>query len=526
MVATVPKFILASTVMFGTLLGGTDAFAQTGDTPNYEFDGRWRGIAHGESCRQPTWPVDAIISQGRLSVTVQNRRQFQIEGSIDRGGKLVASGVNPRGNVRIELTGTFSQRRFSGKWQGPRCEATVNLENKGKPDSRWFGGIKSTGCNINNVNLRALAWGRDIEFSAGKRQFKYVGTIGNDQTVSAVGVRQHPASIVGRFTDGKFIGKFVGKLPGCRGEVTLEPQLSSAQLKSVSGELSELKRLRERGLITEDDLQQRRQKILDRTYGGKEVAARGGPATGPKFTVPQGVNFGTYHALVIGIDAYKNLTPLKTAVADANAVADLLQSRYDFKITKLINPTRDQILDALDKMQATLKYTDNLLIYYAGHGWLNDKSDQGYWLPVDAKQNRRSRWVSNSTLTDTLRAIEAKHVMVIADSCYSGRLVRDANIKLEAAVDPNYYKTMSRKKARVVITSGGLEPVEDGKGEHSPFAREFLRALQDNEGVLEGNKLFHSIRRPVMLSANQTPQYSDVRRAGHDGGDFMLVRRR
>jgi len=30
----------------------------------------------------------------------------------------------------------------------------------------------------------------------------------------------------------------------------------------------------------------------------------------------------------------------------------------------------------------------------------------------------------------------------------------------------------------------------------------------------------------VMLSADQTPEYSDVRRAGHDGGDFLFVRRR
>jgi hypothetical protein len=38
--------------------------------------------------------------------------------------------------------------------------------------------------------------------------------------------------------------------------------------------------------------------------------------------------------------------------------------------------------------------------------------------------------------------------------------------------------------------------------------------------------LFNSIRRPVMVNADQTPQYSDVRRAGHDGGDFLFVRSR
>jgi len=30
----------------------------------------------------------------------------------------------------------------------------------------------------------------------------------------------------------------------------------------------------------------------------------------------------------------------------------------------------------------------------------------------------------------------------------------------------------------------------------------------------------------VMLKADQTPAYADVRKAGHEGGDFLFVRRR
>ena len=38
------------------------------------------------------------------------------------------------------------------------------------------------------------------------------------------------------------------------------------------------------------------------------------------------VNFGRYHALVIGINDYQHLPQLKTAVNDATAVADLMPS--------------------------------------------------------------------------------------------------------------------------------------------------------------------------------------------------------
>ena len=29
-----------------------------------------------------------------------------------------------------------------------------------------------------------------------------------------------------------------------------------------------------------------------------------------------------------------------------------------------------------------------------------------------------------------------------------------------------------------------------------------------------------------MVAADQTPQYADVRNAGHDGGDFLFVRKK
>jgi len=44
------------------------------------------------------------------------------------------------------------------------------------------------------------------------------------------------------------------------------------------------------------------------------------------------------------------------------------------------------------------------------------------------------------------------------------------------------------------------------------------------ESVFDGTELFNQIRRPVMLAADQTPEYANIRKAGHDGGDFLFVR--
>ena len=190
----------------------------------------------------------------------------------------------------------------------------------------------------------------------------------------------------------------------------------------------------------------------------------------------------------------------------------------------LENPTRSDILDKLDELRETLTENDNLLIYYAGHGWLDPQSGRGYWLPVDARSDRRSRWFSNGDLTDALQALFAKHVMVIADSCYSGTLTRSVKVTER---NPDYIARMAKKRTRVVLSSGGLEPVSDaGGGKHSVFAAQFLDALRENLDVLDGTQLFEVVRRNVVLNAEQTPQYSDIRRAGHEGGDFLFVRKR
>jgi len=241
------------------------------------------------------------------------------------------------------------------------------------------------------------------------------------------------------------------------------------------------------------------------------------------------VPFGRYHALVIGNNAYTDMSPLKTAVNDASAIADLLRTTYGFTVTLLTNATREDIITALDQLRATLTEQDNLLIYYAGHGVLDTSEERGYWLPVNAQQSSRIQWVSNTTITDALKAMAAKHVLVVADSCYSGTLVRGIDVVRppSGAERDTYLARIAQKRSRTVLTSGGLEPVADsgGGGKHSVFAKAFLTALQENRDVLDGQQLFHLIRRPVILNASQTPEYTDMRYAGHEGGDFLFVRR-
>ena len=246
--------------------------------------------------------------------------------------------------------------------------------------------------------------------------------------------------------------------------------------------------------------------------------------TGLPDATAKSLDFGSYHALVIGNNNYQNLPKLHTAINDARSIAGLLEAKYGYEVELLLNATRSEIFKAIYSYRRTLTGRDNLLIYYAGHGWLDKEADEGYWLPVDAERQDPANWISNSSITSSLRAMKAKHVLVVADSCYSGKLARGINISLRSS---DYYQRISMKKARTIMASGGLEPVADngGKGNHSVFASALIEALNENQGILDATLLFSIIRRPVMVNADQTPEYSDIRKAGHDGGDFLFVPR-
>jgi outer membrane protein assembly factor BamE (lipoprotein component of BamABCDE complex) len=236
-----------------------------------------------------------------------------------------------------------------------------------------------------------------------------------------------------------------------------------------------------------------------------------------------GMDFGDYHALVIGNDDYTSMRKLQTARSDARAVAALLEKGYGFRVRLLEDATRSQILGTMAWLRRELGPRDNLLIYYAGHGILDAEADEGFWLPVDAERQNEANWIANADISRTLKAMSAKHVMVVADSCFSGKLLRGVQVTIPSH---GYLARIAEKRARVALASGGLEPVEDssGKDNHSPFASAFLDALEQNQSVMDGTQLFERIRQPVMLSSDQTPEYANIRKAGHDGGDFLFVR--
>lgn len=247
------------------------------------------------------------------------------------------------------------------------------------------------------------------------------------------------------------------------------------------------------------------------------------------------VNLGTFHALVIGNNAYTQLPKLETAGTDARDVAEIFRNRYGMEVNLLLDATRYDILSALNNYRANLNENDNLVVYYAGHGELDEVNQRGHWLPVDAELNSTANWISNVQITDILNAMSAKRVLVVADSCYSGALTRSSLARLEAGMTvqarQSWIEAMATRKARMALTSGSLAPVLDGGGgDNSIFAKAFVDVLRTNNDVLEGQRLHQQVAARVTYAAEafqfeQIPLYAPIKFAGHESGEFFFVPR-
>lgn len=245
------------------------------------------------------------------------------------------------------------------------------------------------------------------------------------------------------------------------------------------------------------------------------------------------IQFGKFYAIIIGNNEYSAYPALKTPIADAKSLELLLRERYGFQTKLLINANRHAIMSAFNELNQKLTEQDNLLVYYAGHGEIDQKSQTAYWLPVDSETGNSANWISSQSITEFLSIMPARHIMVVADSCYSGALTGSAVAKLPDGMDEakreRWLKAMNSRKARTVLTSGGIKPVMDlGGGDHSVFANAFLKVLRGNKRIIEDYDIFRDVANQVRASAarggfEQMPQYAPLQHAGHEGSPFFFV---
>ncbi len=239
------------------------------------------------------------------------------------------------------------------------------------------------------------------------------------------------------------------------------------------------------------------------------------------------IKLPTYYALIIGISDYKNtnsdFSSLDRPLKDAQQLTNTLVGNYNFeqdKVTLLKNPTRAEILDAIDVLSTKVTNKDNLLLFYAGHGHWDDNLKIGYWLPSDATQAKKSSWISNSSIKDYVSGINSKHTLLITDACFSGSIfkTRGGVENLSTYGVAKLYSLPSRK----AMTSGNLKTVPD----QSKFF-EYLnkRLIENNDKYLSARDLFGSLYTAVLNNTSTVPLYGVIQDSGDEGGEFIFIKK-
>jgi hypothetical protein len=250
----------------------------------------------------------------------------------------------------------------------------------------------------------------------------------------------------------------------------------------------------------------------------------------------QDVNFGRYFAVIIANEDYLYLDDLHSPMDDANQLKAVLEEKYGFTTFVLPNSDEKGILVTLNNLADRLTAKDNLLIYYAGHGNIYRSPeagrDRGYWLPIEARPDTISHWINHTVISDHLDRLQARSILVVADSCYAGQLGSENASFLFGSGSRVSRKSMEAGlsyRARIVISSGSTQPVLDGiNSTHSVFASALLEILSSNAGVLRDTMLFSQLllnvqQRSHPIGATAIPEMKPLRSAGHEGGVFYFV---
>lgn len=230
-----------------------------------------------------------------------------------------------------------------------------------------------------------------------------------------------------------------------------------------------------------------------------------------------------YFALLIGVQDYtdEGITDLTEPVGDANQFAEILKTSYTFEKENIIlleNPTKSDIIGTLHNLRKKITEDDNLLIFYAGHGYWDEEMQLGYWLPSDAEKDNPVNWLPNTDLTNYLSAIKSKHTLLVADACFSGGI-----FKTRSAFGNNMaMEKLFQLKSRKAMTSGTLTEVPD----KSVFVEYLFKRLQENtSNYTTSEMLFSELRMAVINNSSNIPQFGTIHNTGDEGGDFIFIKK-
>lgn len=233
-----------------------------------------------------------------------------------------------------------------------------------------------------------------------------------------------------------------------------------------------------------------------------------------------------YRALLIGNSTYPadehNLQTLKGPVKDIAALNRALIDPgsglfADVDVTLLPEATSPRAIRALGRFFGTAARDDVLLVYFSGHGKLDQAGRLHLCMQDTESTDLLSTAVSSARIKEFADASRARNVIIVLDCCYAGAF-RGADLG-DAVAGPGRYVLTSCRGTQLANDA----TVENGT---SFFTQHLVDGLvqaaadQDGDGYVTFSDLYAYVDRRLREAGKQIPQ----RRVDGDG-DVRLAKR-
>jgi hypothetical protein len=236
------------------------------------------------------------------------------------------------------------------------------------------------------------------------------------------------------------------------------------------------------------------------------------------------------HALVIWAGDYKNWGKLNNLQYEAKEVVTALQ-KQGFQVREIHNPNRTKLSNGIKDFIDDYGYRQNnrLVIFFAGHGYTRQQT-KGYLVPVDApdpivdEQGFLKAALSMEQINSWATQMEAKHVLFVFDSCFSGTIFKQRSNGEDAG--NAYIRDVMNKPVRQFLTAGDANEKVPAKSVFTPL---FLRALEGEadytkDGYVTGSELglYLTQHLPNLTRGNQHPQFGTILDVNLNRGDIVF----
>ena len=240
-------------------------------------------------------------------------------------------------------------------------------------------------------------------------------------------------------------------------------------------------------------------------------------------------SFQNSYALIIGASDYTHGWSKLPSVVDETEDVKRALKKKGFKVTHILNPDHKALEESFKNFidKHGFDKENRLLFFFSGHGHSRNKHSKGYLVPTNAPDPRidekgfLGKALSMIQILAWSREIEAKHVLFLFDSCFSGTLFKS---KSQGDI-PKHITDLTARPIRYFITAGDAGETVPAKSVFVPALLKGLRGEADltNDGYITGTELgIYLHDKVIYYGKRQTPQKGRIRDPKLDEGEFVF----